>query len=468
MLDPLRRAVQDRPPWIWVLILGAALILPQLGTFGLWDPAEIRQADVARELAESGSFRDVTADGRYSPRPPLYVWLVALGFKVLGVNELAGRLPLALCGLLAALLAYRFGRRVLSPRAGLAAAFVLLTTPTFLFQSRQLASDVVYYACLLAAIGGLTAFIWPGDGRRSRLDLVIGALGLVLGFLARGLLLGTVFPLLSVGLALAMSWRAEHRASRDGLWPAEAGDLALGQTVGQALREAFKPLATMLAVAAAAIGLLLAMLGQTSHLVVGAEIRRVAIPPTFDVGLKEIGFATYPWLALAPLALLAFLAALRVRHLAPASEPPAEEGPYRTSEGGHELVSTVAPWTRDAPVKLLLVITPVLGYFLGTIWAGFFEKVRYPALPILAVAVGVLLYEIFASPRHRYWGLVAAAAILALQQDFFVAPESLAFSHLLQTAKYPAELDIKLEMRLFGAALALLWLLALSLSLIHI
>ena len=39
------------PRWVWLLLLGGLLILPRMGTYGLWDPTEIREADVASERA---------------------------------------------------------------------------------------------------------------------------------------------------------------------------------------------------------------------------------------------------------------------------------------------------------------------------------------------------------------------------------------------------------------------------------
>ena len=35
------------PGWAWVLLVGVVLLLPRLGSFGLWDPYEIKFADAA-------------------------------------------------------------------------------------------------------------------------------------------------------------------------------------------------------------------------------------------------------------------------------------------------------------------------------------------------------------------------------------------------------------------------------------
>ncbi|MCA9668857.1 MAG: glycosyltransferase family 39 protein [Myxococcales bacterium] len=429
-------ALNKIPRWAWVIALGALLLLPMLGQYGLWDPAEIRQADVAREVATKGTYADVTVNGRYTPRPPLYVWLVATGFKLLGVNELAGRLPLALCALLALLLAFRVGERLLDEKGGLTAAFVLATTPAFIFQARQLASDMVYYTCLLAAIGGLAAYLWPASGKRSRLDLGIGAAGLALGFLAKGLMLGTALPLLSVGLAVALCWKLEHKSDEAGVWAASDGDdIKVGQTLGETMPAIYKPLAIALVAVAAVIVVAMMTLAHSKFLLLGAAYRKLALPPTFEEPMRDVGWGLFPWFALVPIALTAFLWAQR-----------------SGAEGRR----------RDAFPKLVLLLVCTIGYFTAALWVAYLGKVRYPALPLLSVAVGLFAYEAWRSDaRHGLWGLAAAGLILVLQQDFYMAPRSLAFSHLIEHAKYPVDLKIKVAIRLIGLGMTLMLFFAL-------
>jgi hypothetical protein len=58
--------------------------------------------------------------------------------------------------------------------------------------------------------------------------------------------------------------------------------------------------------------------------------------------------------------------------------------------------------------------------------------------------------------------VLAACLLLSIQMDYFMDPQSLAFSHLTDPAKYPIELNIKLPVRVFGIALSLLFFLALG------
>ncbi|MBW2734944.1 MAG: glycosyltransferase family 39 protein [Deltaproteobacteria bacterium] len=451
------------PKWVWIVVIGAVLTLPGLGSFGLWDPVEIRQADLARELvdgpAEKGAEKQATHRGKkrkgraakQMTQPPLQLWLVGLGFKVMGVNEIAGRLPLALCGILALLLAFRIVRRMVDEPSALAAAFVLGTTPTFVFQMRQLTSDVVFYTAILAAIGGVAAFLAPADGVRRRGDLIIGGVGLVAGFLSRGLLLGTIFPLLVLGLAVLMGRRyfgaaVTPKADEAAVTPKadeadeadEANEVPTPIAPFPALGGAAKSLGLALIAAGVVIGLILAVMANSKFMLIGSIYRKVAIPPVFTVVFRDIGFGMFPWVALAPLALWSFVA--------------------KQSDGEKD-----GSLARGGFLKLVLIVAVVLGFLLTVLWPGFFGKVRFLGLPFLALGIGVWAYEAFKRGERRpFWGVLAAGLVLVLQQDFFMRPESLTFSHLLQHAKYPEDLSIKVAVRLFGLLLALGFYLALA------
>src|SRR5262245_51872014 len=108
------------PAWLWVALLGAILYLPRLGSFGIWDPYEIRYADAARQL--------VQGQARLPPaKPPLSAIVAASGLRLFGTSELAGRLPQALCGILGLLAVYYAASGLFSRRAGICSAIALAT-----------------------------------------------------------------------------------------------------------------------------------------------------------------------------------------------------------------------------------------------------------------------------------------------------------------------------------------------------
>src|SRR5687768_16535031 len=175
-------------------------LLPLLGGFGLWDPHEISIADLAREAARTGNW-DKLSQGR----PPLAMWLVATSIKWFGVSEFTARLPLAIFGVLGVAVTYVLGTRLARPRVGLIAAIVLVSSPLYLFQSRQLMSDVVSVACTATAMLGLVGLVWP-RGNKYRVEYLVGdallaVAGLVLGVLSSGVVLGVIVPIGSICLA---------------------------------------------------------------------------------------------------------------------------------------------------------------------------------------------------------------------------------------------------------------------------
>src|SRR5882672_5665261 len=74
------------------------VLLPFLGTYGLWDPHEIAIADAAQRVAKSTT----SFSALWAKQPPLGVWLVGKSVEIFGPSELTARLPLALLALVGA------------------------------------------------------------------------------------------------------------------------------------------------------------------------------------------------------------------------------------------------------------------------------------------------------------------------------------------------------------------------------
>src|SRR5205823_2166044 len=137
MIDRLKRV----PPWAWALGFALVLCLPRLGSFGFWDPSELKLAEQAREIARSGHLLDPTVGGRFPARPPLDLSLAALGIRMFGASEWGARVFFALSSVAALMAVYWAGAGLLRRRAGLLAALALGTMPLFALEARQLTSD---------------------------------------------------------------------------------------------------------------------------------------------------------------------------------------------------------------------------------------------------------------------------------------------------------------------------------------
>ncbi|MCL2645394.1 MAG: glycosyltransferase family 39 protein [Phycisphaerales bacterium] len=143
-----------------LVMLGALLFLPGLGQIVLFDRDEPRFATAAREMWQSGDYIVPRFNGGLrSDKPPLVYWLMTASYSLMGqANELAARLPSAICGTLTLIVVYlmaaaRFGRVT-----GLLAALILGSCSLFVVESRMATADaamllftVICMACMWQA-----------------------------------------------------------------------------------------------------------------------------------------------------------------------------------------------------------------------------------------------------------------------------------------------------------------------------
>lgn len=215
-----------------VLFFAALVLVPGLGSFGLWEPHERQLAD---RLAPSAAAKPAStpavapvepprpADGclRQAPKDAqartLAARAPAWGRDAFGDSDSGRRLPFALLGILCVLATAGIAMRLANARAGVLTALVLLAMPLLVLQSRQLTSEIgtatgaalIVYGLLASAslerfiIGAVLPLAVVGARPRiavvaACLDGAVGALavivGLMLGFSSGGALLGVLVP----------------------------------------------------------------------------------------------------------------------------------------------------------------------------------------------------------------------------------------------------------------------------------
>src|SRR4029077_899618 len=212
------------PSWTRWTPLGIAIaapallffVLPPLSKSGLWDPYELNVADLSGRIALNLYHADgLSLEGADNSLPHLNdlgrlqlpFSSVAIGFKLFGLHEWAGRLPLALWGLAGVLATYAFVARLFDRRAGAYAAVVLSTMPLYFVQARSMLGEVCTMAGGARGFGGVAGAAFDRDDKGpTRFSarwpwLLLGAFGLFVGFESRGGLLGMGVPLLAVGLS---------------------------------------------------------------------------------------------------------------------------------------------------------------------------------------------------------------------------------------------------------------------------
>ncbi|HWZ52796.1 MAG TPA: glycosyltransferase family 39 protein [Granulicella sp.] len=115
---------------LWIAVFASALFTPPL-----LDDADATHANAARHILESGDWVTLHVNGiRYLEKAPLPYWLVAVSFRLFGINTCAAHLPGAIAVLLLALLGYRWGAKAFDDRTALYTGIAVLTSAgVFLF-----------------------------------------------------------------------------------------------------------------------------------------------------------------------------------------------------------------------------------------------------------------------------------------------------------------------------------------------
>ena len=213
--------IPPRPRRNLLLILAAWLVLYSSFTLlspDLLDDADSVHAEVAREMLLRNDPVTLYANGiRYLEKAPVLYWSMAASMRVFGVSASAARFPLALFVLALLLVVESFARRALhSARAGLYAAFILLSSFGLFIFTRILIPDGIVCLWLAAAI----LCFWlteHGSQQRDGTAPILPCLGFAaacaLNILTKGLI-GLVFPIGTVLLYLLLTRGIRQTAKR--------------------------------------------------------------------------------------------------------------------------------------------------------------------------------------------------------------------------------------------------------------
>ncbi|MBX3186867.1 MAG: glycosyltransferase family 39 protein [Labilithrix sp.] len=349
-------------------------VLPPLTRAGLWDPHELNVADLARRIAlnlHGASTLALEGADNSLPhlndlgRPQLPFTSIALGFKLFGLHEWAGRAPLAIWALLGVLATYGFVSRLVDRRAGVFSAVVLTTMPLFFVQARTMLGDVVMMSAFAMAFGGLLVAVFDrgNDGERNTAArgawLVIAILGLVSGFFTRGGLIGVGAPALGVGFAYVLSVANPSKPSQarhhDGMSHA-VGALAL---------------AVGLTASWYAISALGGPRSPDLDPWIGAMVRPPNKYPTFDFTIGHIAAGLLPWSAFAPFAFGRLFMA-----------------PVASSRG-----NTADAFTRESQTRLALLVGVGVAFVAHGWLAARTDLVAFAGPAAIAAACGIALRD---------------------------------------------------------------------------
>jgi len=486
--------LQNRRLWpLWVVLAATLVLLPRLGSYGFWEPAEMDIAaqalpKSAAELAEEKSQKEIRdkkqeeawkaleersgaeavvkakaeraeadkkkdeRNARKDSHAPLRRYMVKTGIDTLGVSELGARFPFFLLALLAVLGTYFLGVRIRSPEAGAMAALILITCPLFVFQARQLSDELgaLTGGCLmlLGAIGVCS----PTKAARALwlygLDALLIVVGASLSYYSSGFLVGFLAPLGAIALAVAVS---AADAKSTGFWGKDKAN------------RNYLRLAAGLSVLLFAVALLyfvgevfewtdaadkeFSLFGKTMHtdaeynkLLGGAWKQEGDLKINFNSLFEQIAFGLFPWICLAPIAVVRM-------GMGTAKD---------TNPLGARMLFT---WAAIAWLVASLVLRKI-------------GPVHFAAVPAVAVAVAVWIDELLCARREALKSdeptssavlappliaLFAAFAVIVIAKDIKSFPAKFLSLHLNKAiAKFPADVSMHKAILVMGILFALL------------
>ena len=184
--------------------LALALLLLGLGNSTLWSRDETTYAVISRAMLTSGDWVTLHFNGRpWLNHPPFFFWLMAADFHLLGINEIAARLPAVVFGAAGVALIVAMGGDLVGRWGAVAAALALLLNPLYFVESRMAIIDSTFLFFLTLT---MLAFHrgWLGDGKAWRLFFV----SLGLSCLVKGPW-GLVYP-----MAIIIAFTALGRETR--------------------------------------------------------------------------------------------------------------------------------------------------------------------------------------------------------------------------------------------------------------
>ena len=192
--------------WLIVALVCLAAALPVVAGLGrapFDDPGEGMHAEIARELLVSGDPFGLRLNGvRYVDKPPMLYWLIALGFRGLGLSEAPARVVSALAGLAAVAAVAWLGARLLGRWEGVMAGLALLTCVWFFVYTRYVRPETLFVAALAWGFALTLAGL-----QSERRGWVVGGLA---AFGLAGLAkdpLGAIAPVLVLAGVMALSGR---------------------------------------------------------------------------------------------------------------------------------------------------------------------------------------------------------------------------------------------------------------------
>jgi 4-amino-4-deoxy-L-arabinose transferase-like glycosyltransferase len=185
-----------------LLALAGWTLFSQLGEGSLYDWDEATYGQIAREMARDGDWMTPHWNGQpFFDKPPVVLWLMALGMERVSTAELAVRLPAALFGLFTLVLTFLLGWKMVGRGAAVVATLMLLVASEFFSSSFVgLARQGMLDVPLTAMAAWAVLHLWLG--LQDRRHWLLMGLPLGLAFMIRSFSAGPLYVLIGLSILL--------------------------------------------------------------------------------------------------------------------------------------------------------------------------------------------------------------------------------------------------------------------------
>lgn len=369
---------------VWLFILAALVLAAGLGMRDPSPPDEPRFAMMARDMVETGNWLVPHRGSEiYAEKPPVFMWLQASAYALVGHLRIAFLLPSLLAGLLTLWLVHDLAARLWSRQAGLAAAVALGLCLQFGLQAKRAQIDMVLVGMTTLAVWAMARHLLLGHSPRW---LWFGAFMAGLGTVTKGV---GFLPLLMLIPAAVLK--------RLGRLPLT--DASTAPPVQQAPSFAgwwwIAP--AFLAGTAVWLAPLVIELAAKAHPDLPAYTRELLFRQTGTRYFNAWHHVQPAWYYLEVMATLWLPGALALPWLLPAW--------WRRLRAGDPVLITLLSWA-----------VMVLAFFTAS--PGKREVYIFPALPILCVAAAPVLADLLERSAFRWtlfvYGALLSAAMLGL------------------------------------------------------
>jgi 4-amino-4-deoxy-L-arabinose transferase-like glycosyltransferase len=166
-------ATEERRLTLLLLSLMAVVYIPFAGNYGMWDPWETHYGEVARQMVERNDWVSLWWPGspldkvEFWSKTVFTFWMMAVSMKMFGLDatpavpaeftdswrvEWASRMPFILLSIVTIWSVFSFVRRLAGPRAAVIAAVALGTSSQWVFVTRQAMTDMPFVAPMTIAL----------------------------------------------------------------------------------------------------------------------------------------------------------------------------------------------------------------------------------------------------------------------------------------------------------------------------